>query len=87
MSLLRRAEQCFANQQTYKALNAFVPHHIDRTLLQQRLSDLKEAERRSLEGNNSCIAVTIYVDCLSHRMCKVSNRRTTNSHQGQHLHP
>lgn len=50
MSLLRRAERCFANQRTFKALNAFVTPANDGALLQQRIRELQEADERSNGG-------------------------------------
>ena len=47
MSLLRKAERCFANQHTHKLLAAFVAAPKDITLFQQ---DLQAADERSKEG-------------------------------------
>ena len=50
MSLLRKAEQCFANQQAYKLLNAFVNAPSLKALLQQHNHDLRAAIERRLQG-------------------------------------
>ena len=50
MSLLRKAEQCFAKQQTYKLLNAFVTAPSSGALLQQHNQDLQAAEERRNQG-------------------------------------
>lgn len=52
MSLLREAERCFANQQTFKALNAFVIPANRVALLPQRMRDLQEADQRSIKGKS-----------------------------------
>jgi len=52
MSVLQRAERCFANQQTFKALNAFVTPANDGALPHQRLRDLQKAEARSKGGES-----------------------------------
>ncbi|KAK4693170.1 hypothetical protein P7C71_g4180, partial [Lecanoromycetidae sp. Uapishka_2] len=49
MSLLGRAERCFANQETFKALNAFVFPADNGLLQQQQIRDLQEAEERSTQ--------------------------------------
>ena len=50
MSLLRKAEQCFANQQAYKLLNAFVTPPSLGALLQQHKQDLQAADERRNQG-------------------------------------
>ena len=50
MSLLRKAEQCFANQQAYKVLNAFVSAPSVEALLQQHNQDLRAAIERRIQG-------------------------------------
>ena len=50
MSLLRRAEKCFANQQVHKLLNAFVSPGDESTLIQERFWNLRDADKRREEG-------------------------------------
>lgn len=50
MSLLRRAEKCFSNQQSYKALNAFVCPRDEGTLIQEHTWNLRDAAKRRDEG-------------------------------------
>lgn len=50
MSLLRRADKRFANQQVYKALNAFVCPRDEGTLIQEHTWDLRDADERRDEG-------------------------------------
>ena len=46
MSLLRRAEKCFANQLVYKHLNAFVGPRHEATLIQEHTWNLRDADKR-----------------------------------------
>lgn len=50
MSLLRRAEKCFANQEVHKLLNAFVLPRDDGTLIQEHTWNLRDADERRDEG-------------------------------------
>lgn len=50
MSLLRKAEQCFANQQAYKLLNAFVNAPSLKALLEQHNQVLRAATERRIQG-------------------------------------
>ena len=52
MSLLRRAEKCFANQQIHKALNAFVRPRDENTLVQEYTWDIRDAEKRRDRGTS-----------------------------------
>lgn len=52
MSLFRRAEKCFANQQVHKALNAFVSPHDEGTLVQQNTWNLRDADKRRNAGTS-----------------------------------
>ena len=48
--MLRKAQKCFANQQTHKAFNAFVTAPIDGSPSSQQLQDLQDADARSGGG-------------------------------------
>lgn len=50
MSLLRRAETCFANQQVNKLLNAFVCPRDEGTLISEHTSNLRDADKRRDRG-------------------------------------
>ena len=56
MSLLRKAEQCFANQQAYKLLNAFVTPPSLGALLHQHKQDLQAADERKNQGWFHCVS-------------------------------
>ena len=50
MSLLQKAEQCFANQQAYRLLNALVTVLSPGALLQQHNQNLRAAIERRIQG-------------------------------------
>lgn len=50
MSLLRRAEKCFANQQVHKLLNAIVTPRDEDTLIREHCWNLRDADKRREEG-------------------------------------
>ena len=50
MSLLRRAEKCFANQQVHKSLNALVPPRDEGRSIQEHTWNLRDADKRREEG-------------------------------------
>ncbi len=50
MSLLRKAEKCFANQQVHKILNALVSPRDEGTLIQKHTWNLRDADKRREEG-------------------------------------
>ena len=52
MSLLRRAEKCFANQQVYKSLKAFVCPRDEATLIQEHTRNLRDADKRRDGGTS-----------------------------------
>lgn len=54
MSLLRRAESCFANQHTLKSLNALVSTPNDGVLPKRHRQRLQDDDARSSEGKLSC---------------------------------
>ena len=52
MSLLRGAEKCFANQQVYKSLKAFVCPRDEGTLMQEHTWKLRDADQRRDGGTS-----------------------------------
>ena len=55
MSLLRKAERCFASQQANRLLNAWVAAPTDGAFLQRHAQALEAADERRIKGNESCL--------------------------------
>ena len=73
MSLLRGAEKCFANQQIYKPLNAFVRPRDEDTLVQEYTWDIRDADKRRDGGTSIIESLAQSVSNCPHRHSEVGH--------------